>query len=134
MDAVEVGVLDDFVDRSIVLRQIGGRDIGIVRWGDDLYAVNNDCPHQGGPLCKGHLWPRLTSEAQGDIDVDAAAPMLACAWHGWEFDLRDGTSSWDPSYRVRTYPVTVDDEGRVFVQVRTGRRSSAVAGAAPGQD
>jgi nitrite reductase/ring-hydroxylating ferredoxin subunit len=127
MDAVEVGVLDDFVDGAVALREVGGRKIGIVRWGDEIFAVNNDCPHQGGPLCEGHVGPRLRSDAEGVIEVDAGAPILACAWHGWEFDLRDGTSAWDDQYRVRTYPVTIDEQGRVYVQPRTGRRSPAAA-------
>jgi hypothetical protein len=32
-----------------------------------------------------------------------------CAWHGWEFDIRNGQSWFDPKrFKVRTYPVVVE--------------------------
>jgi hypothetical protein len=36
--------------------------------------------------------------------------LLRCAWHGWEFDMRNGQSWFDPKrVRVRTYPVVIVD-------------------------
>jgi hypothetical protein len=34
--------------------------------------------------------------------------MLRCPWHGWEFDMRNGQSWFDPKrFKVRSYPVAV---------------------------
>ena len=36
--------------------------------------------------------------------------LLRCAWHGWEFDMRNGQSWFDPKrVKVRTYPVVIED-------------------------
>lgn len=35
--------------------------------------------------------------------------VLACPWHGWEFDIRTGQALFDPSgVAVRAYPVKVE--------------------------
>jgi 3-phenylpropionate/trans-cinnamate dioxygenase ferredoxin subunit len=36
--------------------------------------------------------------------------LLRCAWHGWEFDMRNGQSWFDPQrVKIRTYPVVIED-------------------------
>jgi hypothetical protein len=36
--------------------------------------------------------------------------LLRCPWHGWEFDMRNGQSYFDPTrVKVRTYPVVIED-------------------------
>jgi nitrite reductase/ring-hydroxylating ferredoxin subunit len=119
--SVDVGAIDDFVDRRIRIVDVGRRQIGIVRWREAFYAVNNLCSHQSGPLCRGVLSARLTAAAPGTLALDESAPLIACPWHGWEFDLRTGRAVLDPTLRVRTFPVHVAD-GRVVVDMdgRTG--------------
>jgi nitrite reductase/ring-hydroxylating ferredoxin subunit len=35
--------------------------------------------------------------------------LLRCPWHGWEFDMRNGQSYFDPKrVRVRSYPVAIE--------------------------
>ena len=43
--------------------------------------------------------------------------MIACPWHGWEYDLRTGECLWNPRYRVRVYAVEIKDDGTVTVTV-----------------
>ena len=43
------------------------------------YAMDNRCPHQGGPLGEGSI------EAGKE-----GACMLRCPWHGWDFDPKTG--------------------------------------------
>jgi nitrite reductase/ring-hydroxylating ferredoxin subunit len=122
---IEVGRLDDFPERSVTLVSVGRLEIGVVRWdGDGVYALRNVCPHERGPVCAGRLGPKVVASG-GDplrLDVDDSCPVLACAWHGWEFDVRSGRALCAGSrYRVRTYPVRLED-GRVLVDVGTGRR------------
>jgi nitrite reductase (NADH) small subunit len=112
----DVGAVDDFAEREVKLVQAGRRDIGIVRWDGQVYAISNVCTHQRGPLCRGTLSGWLTASAPGTMEVDDDTPVLACPWHGWEFDVRSGRALWDERYAVRTYPVTVED-GRVYVTV-----------------
>ncbi len=58
----------------------------------------------------------VTAAAPGAMDLHAEAPVIACPWHGWEFDLRTGRAVSDPRYRVRTFPVRVE-AGRVLVEL-----------------
>jgi nitrite reductase/ring-hydroxylating ferredoxin subunit len=87
----------------------GGRSIGVFRVGDAFYAVRNRCPHQGGPLCDGRLQRRLVSDEPGVVRHADAAPLIACPWHGWEYDLATGQSFTGPARdRVRAYDVSVE--------------------------
>ncbi|WFU42415.1 Rieske 2Fe-2S domain-containing protein [Bradyrhizobium sp. CB82] len=39
---------------------------------------------------------------------------LRCPWHGWEFDMRNGQSWFDPTrVKVRSYPVAVERGGEL---------------------
>jgi nitrite reductase/ring-hydroxylating ferredoxin subunit len=53
---------------------VDGEDVVLYRRGSEIFALGNECPHQGGNLCDGWI--------EGDI--------LSCPLHGWEFDLRTG--------------------------------------------
>jgi nitrite reductase/ring-hydroxylating ferredoxin subunit len=118
---IDVGAVTDFPDRAVTLVNVGAREVGIVRWGGDLYAVSNVCTHQRGPLCEGMLSGRLTGAVPGDFQLDEETPVLACPWHGWEFDVRTGRALWDDRYVVRTYETRVAGR-RVFVELQ-GRAS-----------
>ena len=113
---IDVGGVDEFPDRAVTLVEAGGREVGIVRWNGSIYAVSNICTHQRGPLCRGSLGGRLTAGAPGKLDLDDETPVLACPWHGWEFDVRTGRALWDDRYAVRTYETRVE-QGRVLVGI-----------------
>lgn len=94
-------------ERRIV--EIGRRSIGVFRVGDRYYAINNHCPHQGGPLCLGRTAPWLTSSGPGDFHLAEEDALLACPWHGWEYDLATGQSFLGPGEKpVRNYDVAVE--------------------------
>ena len=77
------------------------RRIAIFRCDGTLYAIDNTCPHQGGPLGEGYLEPD---------------GVIACPWHGWSFDVRTGISPIDPDLKVRSYPVRVEN-GQIVVEI-----------------
>ncbi|MBI2755079.1 MAG: Rieske (2Fe-2S) protein [Chloroflexi bacterium] len=74
-------------NRSYVVANVGG----------EFLAVDNRCPHLGGPLARGKL--------------DGA--VITCPWHGWEWDLRTGRPVWPAAARdrARPVPVRVEDGG-----------------------
>jgi nitrite reductase/ring-hydroxylating ferredoxin subunit len=95
--------------RKIV--EVAGRSIGVFNLNGEYFAIRNRCPHQGGPLCEGRLWGALDSPRPGEFDYSRPGEILACVWHGWEFDIRTGRSWCAPErLRVRTYDVQVVDE------------------------
>ncbi len=79
--------------------KIGKRDIALFRVDGEHYALSNVCRHAFAPLADGF--------------VDGHTVM--CPWHGWRYDVRDGTTD-HPDADVKTYPVIVRD-GEVFVVV-----------------
>ena len=114
--STDIGAAAEFADRTIRTVGVNGCEIGIVRWNGALYAVNNLCTHQSGPVCSGILSGRLTATSPGGMDLDNTTPILACPWHGWEFDLRTGRALHDAQHRLRLFPVHVEN-GRVLVDV-----------------
>ncbi|MBW0104997.1 Rieske (2Fe-2S) protein, partial [Pseudonocardia sp. KRD291] len=109
---IVVAKVDDFApgDRRIVTR--GRRSIGVFRVGDRFFAVNNHCPHLGGPLCEGRTQAQVRSDGPGRYTVADEHTMIACPWHGWEYDLETGQSFLGPGEPpARTYEVCVGPAG-----------------------
>ena len=76
----------------------------------ELYGLLNRCPHQGGPMCEGRMVGLLTAERPGKLRFDKDHKLLACPWHGWEFDVKTGQSDCDPArLRLRKFPVEVEN-------------------------
>lgn len=73
-----------------VVVETGGREIVVFRVGEEIYALDNACPHEGNPLVEGELL--------GDT--------LTCAYHGWRFDLGTGSCLFGDE-PVRRYPAEV---------------------------
>jgi nitrite reductase (NADH) small subunit len=122
--STDIGAAAEFADGSLRTVGVNGREIGIARWNGAMYAVNNICTHQSGPVCSGILSGRLTASSPGGMDLDNTTPILACPWHGWEFDLRSGRALHDAQHRLRLFPVRVEN-GRVLVDFGPGPDDTA---------
>ena len=70
-----------------------GFDLAVFRIGDDVYAIDDSCPHQGGSLSNGKL--------QG--------PRVTCPVHGLKFDLKPGRPGAAATLEVRNYTVSTVD-------------------------
>jgi 3-phenylpropionate/trans-cinnamate dioxygenase ferredoxin subunit len=89
VDDCPPGSLKGFVpnDVAIVLANVDG----------DLYALEDRCSHDDGPLAEGEWSP-----------VDCT---VECPRHGSLFDLRTGKPRTLPAFQpVRTFPVEVIDD------------------------
>ncbi|MEM8486176.1 MAG: thiamine pyrophosphate-dependent enzyme [Bacteroidota bacterium] len=70
------------------------KTVCMTRVGTNYGALDNRCPHQGGPL------------GEGSIENG----LLRCPWHGWDYDPIDGKApGFDDG--VETYPVEVREDG-----------------------
>lgn len=100
---------DDFPPGERRIVQAGRRSIGVFRVGDRFFAINNHCPHQGGPLCLGATKPWVRSAGPGRYEMSGEEALVACPWHGWEYDLATGQSFLGPGEApVRTYGVSLE--------------------------
>lgn len=93
--------------RKIV--QVAGRSIGIFNIGGEFFAIRNQCPHAGGPLCQGILSGFVQSKVPGEYEYVRRGEIVRCPWHQWEFDVKTGQSWFDPvKTRVRRYETHVE--------------------------
>jgi NAD(P)H-dependent nitrite reductase small subunit len=78
----------------------GGRIVALFRVGEEVYAVDGMCGHQGGPLAEGTL----------------VGCIVTCPWHGWQYDVRSGRQQITPAICQATFPVRIDGD-RILVGV-----------------
>ena len=72
-------------------------EIGVFNCGGNLYAIEDRCSHDNGPLVEGTL--------------DEENCTIECPRHGSLFDLKTGNPKTLPAYvPVETYPVFIEDE------------------------
>ena len=94
--------LADVQEKSLVSTTVGDRVVALVWHEDEVYAVDNRCPHMGFPMDQG-------SVRNG---------ILTCHWHHARFDLQSGGTFDLWADDVPAFPVEIR-EGDVWVDVRT---------------
>jgi NAD(P)H-dependent nitrite reductase small subunit len=99
---VRVASVDEVVEDRGTVVMVNGRAVALFRVGEDVYAIDNTCPHRGGPLGEG----------------DVSGPVVMCPWHAWEVDVRTGALVRNASVRVPCFAVAVED-GAVYVDLST---------------
>jgi nitrite reductase/ring-hydroxylating ferredoxin subunit len=107
--------------RKLVVPFRGKAGIGVFNLDGAFYALRNLCPHKSGPLCTGFVSGRMMADGpptmadEGGLRYEEEARVIRCPWHLWEFDVPTGACLVDPTVRVKTYPVVVED-GQIVVQ------------------
>ena len=95
---------------------VDGREIAIFHTAGGFFALDNTCPHQGAPLCRGEIVSRLVAPTPGEYRLTRSGEMIRCPWHCWEFDIRTGQSLCDPkSVQARAFDVAVE-QGTALVE------------------
>ncbi|MEX2613563.1 MAG: non-heme iron oxygenase ferredoxin subunit [Gaiellaceae bacterium] len=91
---IEVALLDELPPGTMRLVPADSRTIGVYNCGGTLYAIEDRCSHDDGPLCEGEWEPELC--------------MVVCPRHGSRFDLQSGIPMSLPAFEaVPTFPVSV---------------------------
>jgi len=103
--------------RDIPLREgravrVGNREIAIFNLGDRSLAIENRCPHKGGPLADGIV----------------SGTTVVCPLHAWKMSLETGKGVSGPSASscVETFRTRVED-GIVLLELTDSRRESDTA-------
>jgi nitrite reductase (NADH) small subunit len=115
-----VGPVDEIPEQGGVLADVGDREIGVFKCAGKLYAYDNRCLHQGGPVCSGEVLgaTKLILNERGEAVreiLDETEMRLVCPWHGWEYDLLTGELAHDRRRRLRRFAVKVED-GIAYVE------------------
>jgi 3-phenylpropionate/trans-cinnamate dioxygenase ferredoxin component len=103
MAELTVCSLDELPAGTMKLVHAGEISVGVYNVGGELYAIEDRCSHDDGPL------------VEGDWEPEEA--IVVCPRHGATFDIRTGKALTLPAYLpVDTFPVRVAD-GLVKVDV-----------------
>jgi len=99
--------LSDVASDTALAVAVDGVDVAIVRAGDEVFAITDECSHAAIPLSEG--------------DVEGCE--IECWLHGSRFDLRTGKPSGPPATEpVPTYPVRGEGDD-VLVDVANPHRN-----------
>jgi 3-phenylpropionate/trans-cinnamate dioxygenase ferredoxin subunit len=94
----------------VKLVEVKQHSIGIFNVNGEFVAALNVCPHELAPVCRGRLGGTTLPSAPGEYRWGRQGEILACPWHGWEFDLLTGRALADPRVRLRLYSVIVEED------------------------
>ena len=105
---IEIGTLEDIprLGARVIKTSVG--DIAIFRTAvDEVFALDDRCPHRGGPLSQGIVFDK----------------RVACPLHDWVIDLQGGCAQAPDEGRTKVYPVKLEAR-RIFIALH-GDTSSA---------
>ena len=89
--AAKVGDVPNFGKKAV---QVEGQEILLVNIKGTIYAVENECPHQGSPMGGGIV-------KEGSI---------SCPRHGYRFSLKDGSCSDHPEFTLKVFTVQIEGD------------------------
>ena len=96
MASLTVCPVEELPPGGVKIVRAGELAIGVFNVNGDLYAIEDRCSHDDGPL------------AEGDFEPEEA--VVVCPRHGARFDVRTGRALTLPAYLpVETFDVTVED-------------------------
>ena len=95
-EIIEVCSADELQPGQSRIVEIDGRKIGVFNAAGELYAIEDRCSHDDGPLAEG--------------DFDPERKTVECPRHGSLFDITTGRPKTLPAYMpVDTFPIRVED-------------------------
>jgi nitrite reductase/ring-hydroxylating ferredoxin subunit len=90
---VKVAETKDLLPGQAAAFDVAGQTIAMFNVEGTLYAIDNTCPHNGGPLSEGAV----------------EGTKVTCPWHAADFDLKTGAVLCPPAFEdVRSYKVVVE--------------------------
>lgn len=96
---IDIAALDDVPQRGARLVKTAHGCVAVFRTGtDDIYALDNACPHKSGPLADGMVH----------------GASVTCPLHNWVISLETGMVQGPDEGQVATYPARVED-GRILL-------------------
>lgn len=90
--------VDDIAPGAWDCFRVGTDCVVVFNLDGEFHAIDDNCPHRGGPLSKGFL--------EGTV--------MYCPLHGWPFDVRSGLMPGNEEIGVPTYPILIED-GKVLI-------------------
>jgi nitrite reductase (NADH) small subunit len=99
MDWIKIGALADIPRRGARCVKTPKGRIAVFRTAEDeIFAVEDRCPHKGGPLSQGIVH----------------GASVTCPLHNWVISLETGQALGADEGAARTVPVRIED-GQLFI-------------------
>ncbi len=96
-----IAAVDELPEGRVKTVTAGTHSMALTHIDGEYHAMDNRCPHQGGPLGEGSIEKGKNGEC-----------MLRCPWHGWDFDPKTGLPPGGHEDTGQTmYPLEVRDDG-----------------------
>jgi nitrite reductase (NADH) small subunit len=110
----DIGALDQIPRRGARVVRTGPGCVAVFRTVDDrAFALEDRCPHKGGPLSQGIVH----------------GTSVTCPMHNWVVSLETGEAQGADEGRTRAFPLRVED-GRVLIDLAALGSSTALEDAA----
>lgn len=110
MSGIDIGSLADIPLQGARVVKTAFGCVAIFRTADDqVFALDDRCPHKGGPLSEGIVH----------------GSSVTCPLHNWVFDMATGRAQGADDGRINTYPVRVEGGRIVLDAAQLLRRSAA---------
>lgn len=100
-----VCALLDLPNQELAQREVGGMNLVLLRRGDDVLALVDQCTHMSGPL------------SEGQLTYDGGSPCVQCPWHASVFRMTDGKVVHGPATAHQPRFETRVVDGQVEVQL-----------------
>lgn len=97
-DFVPVANVSDIGPGAWQRYRVQDRDVVVFNVEGEFHAIDDTCPHRGGPLSKGFL----------------EGSTIYCPLHGWPFDVKTGEMPGAPDICVPRYALKIED-GKILV-------------------
>jgi nitrite reductase (NADH) small subunit len=88
---ITVAKIDEIPPGTCKSVEVHGVLLALCNVGGTVYALDNTCPHAGGPIGEGIL--------MGDV--------VTCPWHGWRFNVRTGERPENPAFKLTRCEVQI---------------------------
>ena len=114
MTSIRVTAAENIPLREGRTVKLGGLDIAIFNLGERFVAIENRCPHGGGPL------------ADGIVSNFGGATTVTCPLHNWRICIDSGNVAKPSGERacVRTFDTSVDADGIVVIAWQEDRAAA----------
>ncbi|MEM7067249.1 MAG: thiamine pyrophosphate-binding protein [Pseudomonadota bacterium] len=104
LDWIKVGHVDDLPEGRVKTVTARTTSICLSHFDGQWAAMDNHCPHQGGPLGEGSIERGVEGQC-----------WIRCPWHGWDFDpLTGAPPGGHEDTGQEVYPVNIRD-GEIFI-------------------
>ncbi len=104
------------------LASISGTEVVVFGHKGRVFAYENRCLHQGGPVGEGMILGRVVAVLDAEKrllreEFSETEDQLICPWHGWAYSLETGDCAGLRGARLRKFEV-VTEKGDVYVRTR----------------